>query len=252
MTARRTRLLASFGRRRVIPKTGRRILIDSDRPDWCMAWKLFTSLTPDEQRRVISQTRRRRFRRGEIVFHEGDPGDSLHLIAKGHVAVRRSTPLGDIATLVVLGPGDYFGELTLVSPESGRNATVVALDSTETLSLHRDQLQTLRGQYPTVDRFLLDAMAKEIRRLSSLLSDALYVPVDKRVWRRLLEVANTFGDGGPAQVVPLTQEDLAGLAGTTRPSANKALRAAEDAGLITMSRGAIRLLDPDGLAQRAR
>jgi CRP/FNR family transcriptional regulator, cyclic AMP receptor protein len=216
-----------------------------------MDWKLLTSLTPDEQRRVISQTRRRRFRRGEIVFHEGDPGDSLHLIAKGHVAVRRSTPLGDIATLVVLGTGDYFGELTLVSPESGRNATVVALASTETLSLHRDQLQTLRSQYPTIDRFLLDAMAKEIRRLSSLLSDALYVPVDKRVWRRLLEVAKTFGDSGPAQVVPLTQEDLAGLAGTTRPSANKALRAAEDAGLITMSRGAIRLVDPDGLAQRA-
>jgi CRP-like cAMP-binding protein len=217
-----------------------------------MPWKLLTSLTPDEQRRVISQTQRRRFRRGEIVFHEGDPGDSLHLIAKGHVAVRRSTPLGEIATLVVLGPGDYFGELIFVSPESGRNATVMALDAVETLSLNRDQLQILRSQYPTIDRFLLDAMAKEIRRLSSLLSDALYVPVDKRVLRRLLEVANTYGTDGPAQVVPLTQEDLASLAGTTRPSANKALRIAEEAGLITMSRGEIRLLDPEGLARRAR
>jgi CRP-like cAMP-binding protein len=217
-----------------------------------MHWKLLTSLTEDEQRRVISQTRRRRFRRGEVVFHEGDPGDSLHLVAKGHVGVRRSTPLGDIATLVVLGPGDYFGELIFVSPESGRNATVVALDAVETLSLHRDQLQTLRSQYPGIDRFLLDAMAKEIRRLSSLLSDALYVPVDKRVFRRLLEVANTYGNDGPARVVPLTQEDLASLAGTTRPSANKALRLAEEAGLITMSRGEIRLLDPDGLARRAR
>jgi CRP-like cAMP-binding protein len=217
-----------------------------------MDWKLLTSLTTDEQRQVISQTQRRRFRRGEVVCHEGDPGDSLHLIAKGHVAVRRSTPLGEIATLVVLGPGDYFGELILVSPESGRNATVVALDAVETLSLHRDQLQMLRNQNPGIDRFLLDAMAKEIRRLSSLLSDALYVPVDKRVLRRLLEVANTYGNDGPARVVPLTQEDLASLAGTTRPSANKALRLAEDAGLITMSRGEIRLLDPDGLARRAR
>jgi CRP-like cAMP-binding protein len=217
-----------------------------------MHWKLLTSLTPDEERRVISQTQRRRFRRNEVVFHEGDPGDSLHLIAKGHVAVRRSTPLGEIATLVVLGPGDYFGELIFVSPESGRNATVVALDALETLSLHRDQLQTLRSQYPTIDRFLLDAMAQEIRRLSSLLSDAFYVPVDKRVWRRLLEVANTYGNDGPAQLVPLTQEDLASLAGTTRPSANKALRIAEEAGLITISRGEIRLLDPDGLARRAR
>jgi CRP-like cAMP-binding protein len=217
-----------------------------------MDWKVLMALTADEQRRVISQTRRRRFRRGEIVFHEGDPGDSLHLIAKGHVAVRRATPLGEVATLVVLGPGDYFGELILVSPESGRNATVVALDAVETLCLHRDQLQTLRSQYPGIDRFLLDAMAKEIRRLSSLLSDALYVPVEKRVLRRLLEVADTYGNDGPAQVVPLTQEDLASLAGTTRPSANKALRLAEEAGLITMSRGEIRLLDPDGLARRAR
>jgi CRP-like cAMP-binding protein len=217
-----------------------------------MDWKLLTSLTEDEQRRVISQTQRRRFRRGEVVFHEGDPGDSLHLIAKGHVAVRRSTPLGEIATLVVLGPGDYFGELIFVSPESGRNATVVALDAVETLSLHRDQLQMLRGEYPGIDRFLLDAMAKEIRRMSSLLSDALYVPVDKRVLRRLLDVANTYGNDGPARVVPLTQEDLASLAGTTRPSANKALKLAEEAGLITVSRGEIRLLDPDGLARRAR
>jgi CRP-like cAMP-binding protein len=215
-------------------------------------WKLLTSLTEEEQRRVISETRRRRFRRGEVVFHEGDPGDTLHLIAKGHVAVRRSTPLGEIVTLVVLGPGDFFGELVLVSPESGRNGTVVALDATETLTLRLDQLQTLQRQYPTIDRFLLDAMAKEIRRLSSLLSDALYVPVDKRVLRRLLEVAHTYGDEGPAEVIPLTQEDLAGLAGTTRPSANKALRALEEAGLITMSRGEIRLLDPDGLARRAR
>jgi CRP-like cAMP-binding protein len=217
-----------------------------------MEWQLLSSLTPDEQRRVLSETHRRRFRRGEVVFHEGDPGDSLHLIAKGHVAVRRTTPLGDVATLVVLGPGQHFGELVLVSPGSGRNGTVVALDAAETLTLQRDRLDALRAQHPTIDRFLLDALAKEVRRLSSLLSEALYVPVDKRVLRRLLEVAVAYGGDGPAGTVPLTQEDLAGLAGTTRPSVNKALKAAEAAGLITVSRGIIRLLDAEGLARRGR
>jgi CRP/FNR family transcriptional regulator, cyclic AMP receptor protein len=217
-----------------------------------MEWKLFAPLTPEEQRRVIGQTHRRRFKRGEVIFHEGDPGDSMHLIAKGHVAVRRSTPLGEVATLLVLGPGDFFGELVLVSPDSGRNATAVALDAAETLSLHRTQMDELRRDNPTIDRFLLDAMAKEIRRMSTLLSEALYVSVEKRVYRRLLEVARTYGTNGPAQVVPLTQEDLAGLAGTTRPSANKALRSIEDAGIISMSRGEIRVLDHEGLAHRAR
>jgi CRP-like cAMP-binding protein len=217
-----------------------------------MEWRLLSTLTSDEQRLVISQTYRRRFRKGEIIFHEGDPGDTLHLIAKGHVAVRRSTPLGDVATLLVLGPGDYFGEFVIVSPESGRNATVLALDATETLTLRREQLEDLRRSHPTIDRFLVDAMAKEIRRLSTLLTEVLYVPVEKRVLRRLLEVAHTYGTDGPAEIVPLTQVDLAGLAGTTRPSANKALRAAEAVGLISVSRGEVRLLDFDGLAQRAR
>lgn len=217
-----------------------------------MDWRLLESLTAEEHRAVISETRRRRFRRGEVIFHEGDPGDTLHLVAKGHVAIRRSTPLGDVATLLVLGPGDFFGELVLVSPDSGRNATVVALDPTETLTLQRDQLDMLRIEHPSIDRFLLDAAAKEIRRLSSLLSDALYVPVDKRVLRRLLEVAEAYGDVVPGAVVPLTQDDLAGLAGTTRPSTNRVLRSAEEAGLLAVSRGQVRLNDIDGLNRRAR
>jgi CRP/FNR family transcriptional regulator, cyclic AMP receptor protein len=172
------------------------------------------------------------------------------LIAKGHVALRNSTPLGDIVTLAVAGPGDFFGELVIVSPRSGRNATAVALDAAETLTLHRDQLETLRREYAAIDRLLLDVLAMQIRRMSLLLSDALYLPVEKRVLKRLLEVASTYGDGAPATVIPLTQEDLAGLAGTTRPSANKVLRAAQDAGLISMSRGQVRILDMDGLARR--
>jgi CRP/FNR family transcriptional regulator, cyclic AMP receptor protein len=215
-------------------------------------WKLLGSLNPAEQRAVIAETRRRRYAPGEVVFHESDPGDTLHLLAKGHVAIRRSTPLGNVATLSVLGPGDFFGELVLVSPESGRNATVVALDRTETLTLRRDQLEILRSEHPDIDRFLLDALAKEIRRLSSLLSDALYISVDKRVLRRLLEVAETYGAQSQGGVVPMTQEDLAGLAGTTRPSANRVLRSAEEAGLIDVGRGVVRLIDVDGLARRAR
>jgi CRP/FNR family transcriptional regulator, cyclic AMP receptor protein len=213
---------------------------------------LLGALTSEEQRMVISQTQRRRYRRGEVIFHEGDQGEFLHLVAKGHVGIRNSTPLGDVVTLAVVGPGDFFGELVILSPQAGRNATAVALDATETLTLQREQLDALRREHPAIDRFLLDVMARHIRRMSLLLSDALYLPVGKRVLRRLLEVADTYGDGTPATVIPLTQEDLAGLAGTTRPSANKVLRAAQEAGLLTMSRGQVRILDLDGLTRQAR
>ena len=216
-----------------------------------MDWDLLAALNDEERRALLGRTARRRYQRGEVIFHEEDLGDMLHLIAKGHVSVRRSTPLGDLATIIILGPGDYFGELVLVSAHERRNATLIALETTETLSLHRDQLDELRQGHPAIDRFLLAALADDVRRLSDLLMEALYVPVEKRVLRRVLEVARKYGGEESGTLIPLTQEDLAGLAGTSRPSANKVVRAAEEAGLIRAGRGQIELIDPDGLRHLA-
>ena len=215
-----------------------------------MEWALLQPLDEAERREMLKLARRRRFARNEVVFHEGDPGETLHLIDRGHVSARVTTPLGDVATLVVLGPGDHFGELALVSGRP-RSSTIVAIDATETLSIHRDQWNELRERHAGIDRFLVQALATEVGRLSGKLLEALYVPVDKRLLRRLLELADVFDDGGRV-VIPLTQEDLAGLAGTSRPSANRVLRAAEEAGVLAVSRGKVEILDREGLARRSR
>jgi CRP-like cAMP-binding protein len=214
-------------------------------------WRLLAVLPEEEKRNLLSFARRRRFARGEVVFHEGDPGDTMHLVAKGRVAVRVTTPLGDVATLLVLGPGDHFGELAILSP-GPRNATVVALESVETLSVHRDQLDELRDRHRHIDRLLLEATVAEVRRLSHQLLEALYVPADKRVLRRLLDLAALYGEGEGTVVIPLTQEDLAQLAGTTRPTTNKVLRQAEEAGHLVIGRGRIELIDLQGVHKRAR
>ena len=217
-----------------------------------MEWRLLSVLSDEERRNVLSAARRRRFARGETLFHEGDPGDTMHLLEKGRVALRVTTPMGDTATLAVLGPGDYFGELAIVSP-APRNSTVVALEQVETLSLHRDQLNSLRSRHTDVDRVLLEAVVGEVRRLSHQLLEALYMPADKRVLRRLVDLTRLYGADGPGPVtIPLTQEDVAELAGTTRPTANKVLRQVEDAGVVQISRGRVVVLDPAGLLQRAR
>src|SRR5688500_18160972 len=151
-------------------------------------WALLGPLSDDERREVLKLARRRRLARHEIVFHEGDPGDTLHLIDRGHVAARVTTPLGDVATLVVLGPGQHFGELALVTDTNTRNSTVVALDAVETLSIHRDEWDELRTRHSDIDRFLVSALAVELTRSSQLLLEALYLPVDKRVLRRLVDL----------------------------------------------------------------
>src|SRR6476661_2129931 len=98
-----------------------------------MEWPLLAPLPPAPREAVLQAARRRRFGKGEVVFHEGDPADSLHLVTAGHLAVQVSTPGGDRATLNVLGPGAHVGELALLPDVHQRSATVTALDSAETL-----------------------------------------------------------------------------------------------------------------------
>ena len=208
---------------------------------------------PDEAlRAVLTIARRRTFEKNEIVFHRGDPADSLHLIVKGRFAVRIATPLGDTATLSVRGPGDSYGELALLGGESARSATVSALEPAETHSIYRDDFIRLRREHPRVNEVLSGLLAEHMRRLSEQLIEAYYVPADRRVLRRIRDLAEIYGRGSEAVVVPLTQEDIAGLAGTSRATVNRVLREEERRGNVELRRGKTVVLNLDELVRRAR
>jgi CRP/FNR family cyclic AMP-dependent transcriptional regulator len=210
-------------------------------------WALLKGLAEEEVRQVLTRAHRRRFARREVLFHEGDPASSMHMLAKGRVAVRVSTPLGDIATLDVFLPGDVFGEMALLSPDAVRSATAIAMEPTETLVIDEPVFSQLRRQYPSVSDVLVQVLGARLRRLNERYLEALYVPADVRVMRRLLEVADTYGEA-----VLLTQEDLAALAGTSRATVNRVLRDEEKRGALVLSRGRVRILDRDELTRRAR
>ena len=208
-----------------------------------MEWAVLQDLDDDNRRLVLQQAVRRRFRRGDTLFFEGDPGDTLHLLAKGRVAVRVSTPMGETVTLSLLGPGSSFGEQALLAADGIRSATVVALEAVETLALQRRAFDELRAQHPEIERFLVQLLAAQVRRLSGSLLESLYLPADARVLRRLLDAAALYDEGGPVITIPLTQEDLATMAGTTRPTANRALQQLEQAGHVALGRSRIEILD---------
>jgi len=217
-----------------------------------MEWAVLQGLSDKDRTEVLRAARRRRFTRNEVVFHEGDPADTAHLLAKGRVSVTITTPLGDKAMLAVLGPGAVFGELALLAEEPVRSATITALEATETLSLSREQFEGLRREHRTADRFLVQACATALRDTSQRLLEAFYVPADTRIVRRVQQLAGEYSDGRPETVIPLTQEALASMAGTARPTANRVLRALESDGLVRIGRGRITVLDAEGLRNRAR
>ena len=219
----------------------------ADRRVGSVKWDLLGDVPEEDVARLLSTARRRRFAKGEVLFHEGDPATSVHLIDHGRVAVCVTTPGGEVATLDVLAAGDVVGELALLSPECERSATVVALEPVQTHSLGQSDFARLRREYPSVEEVLVQLLATRVRRLDARLLEALYVPADRRVRRRLLELAELYGDE-----VALTQEDLAGLAGTTRATVNRILRQEERDGAVSLSRGKVRLLDRHALSRRAR
>lgn len=200
------------------------------------------------RREVLAVAAWRRFDRGVVLFHEGEAGGSLHVLMRGRVAVRVMTPDGDTATLNVIGPGAAFGELALLGPAAQRTATVQAIEPAQTLVLQRADFERLRRSYPSIDRLLAEYLAAQVRRLSERLTEALCFEARIRVLRRLLELDSVF-ERGP---VAVTQEEIATMAGTTRPTVNRVMQDLAEAGIVELGRGRFTVADPAALARAAR
>ena len=212
-----------------------------------MTWDLLRDVPEEDVTRLLSTARRRRFAKGEVVFHEGDPATTFHLIDRGRVAVRVTTPVGEVVTLDVLKAGQVVGELALLSSGGERTASVLALEPVQTRSISSTAFAALRRDHPSVDEVLVQLLAARVCRLNERLLEALYVPADRRVRRRLLDLAELY-----AGAVPLTQEDIAGLAGTTRATVNRVLRGDEKEGIVSLERARLTVLDASTLARKAR
>jgi len=217
-----------------------------------MEWPILAGLSEADRRKLLATVARRRFGRGEVLFHQGDPGDTVHLIGSGQVAVRVLTPRGDVATLAMVGAGDTVGELSVLPGGYSRTATVVAVIQTETLSISRARLEIIRRENVTVDHFFLELLARRIQSLDALLAEALFLPAETRVIRRLVEIAALGGSIGAAAMVNLTQDDLASLAGTSRETVNRVLGVAEKAQLLKRHRGRIEMLNVRELHRMAK
>jgi CRP-like cAMP-binding protein len=211
---------------------------------------LLAGLSDADRRGVLATLRRRKFARREVIFHEGDAGESVHLVDSGHVGIRITTPAGDVALVRIVGPGGFFGELALLTP-GPRTATAIALEGAQTLTMSREQLDELRRASSSASDMLVTALAVEVRRLAAAHVEALYLPADKRVYRRLLDAARAYG-ATPPIAIPLTQDEIAQLAGTTRPTANQLLGEAQEAGAITLARGRIEVADLAWLERHGR
>jgi CRP-like cAMP-binding protein len=216
------------------------------------SFPLFAKLPEADRARVHAAMRRRRFTAGTVVCHEGDPGDSCHVVVEGRFAVSVATQLGDRVVLAIESPGNVFGELALVRDDGRRTATITALEPSVTLELHRREFDEISAQHPAVSRFLIELLAARVVRLSGSAMSGLFDPVESRVFAQLNLLADLYLSDAEGGAMPVRQEIVAAMAGTTRPTVNRVLKQAEVDGLVALRRGQIDVLDRDALRRRAR
>jgi CRP/FNR family cyclic AMP-dependent transcriptional regulator len=207
-------------------------------------WPILSTLSAEEKRQLLAVARRRRYARGEVIVHRDDSADTLHLVQSGCLAVRVVTPLGDMATLALVGPGGAVGELGLVRGERLRSATIQALEPSETHVLTRHTFEQLRREHPAVDALLVHILADRVAELTDRLVDALYTPAPRRVATLIDALADRYRDGTGPTTIPLTQDDLASLAGTSRLTVSRVLRDMRRRGTVEIRRGKLILKDP--------
>jgi CRP/FNR family cyclic AMP-dependent transcriptional regulator len=228
-------------------------------PAWLVAAlsrvPLFSGLDDRALIALASTARTRRFRRGEVIFRQGDPGDGMHVIVTGRVKISSTSDDGAEAILATLPAGDFFGTLALLDG-APRSAAATALGTTETLTLPRDPFLALLDAEPAIRAALMAALAREIRRLTTQVEELHFLDIAGRLAANLARMARETGvpepDGAYRLDGPLTQGELAAMVGSTRQSVNRLLGLLVTDGLIQLERDAIVVLDIAGLDRAAR
>jgi len=204
---------------------------------------LLDTLDDVDRRDFVRRSTRRSFRAGDKVFWQDDPGDSVHLVARGSFVASVATPLNQTVVVSVFRRSDVFGELAVIGAEPRRNATVSALERSETLSMDAEQFEEWRKRSPQIDRALVRALALRLDEMTQQMLEALYVPIDQRVVRRILALHEAIGPRATDDWLHIRQEEFAAYCGVTRATVNRVLRKLSEVGLVELGRGRLRVTD---------
>ena len=215
---------------------------------------LFQGVDADAAETLAKELEYVEVRKGDIVFTEGEPGDSLYIVMSGKIKVGRRASDGRQNLIAVMGPSDMVGELSLFDP-GPRTATATAVTDSRVARLRKSALRPWLNNRPEIAEQLLRVLAPRLRRTNDALADLIFTDVPGRVAKSLLQMASRFGtrDGGVLRVThDLTQEELAQLVGASRETVNKALADFASRGWLRLDGKSVIILDPERLARRAR
>jgi len=210
--------------------------------------EMFAGLEPEARQRVIAAAVPRTYRKGQLLFVENDPGESLIVLKRGAVAVFRTAPTGERAVLSVVRPPGVLGEVSLLDA-STRSASAEAIEDCSALALSRGAFLELVHSNPRILDAVLRSLGALIRRLTEQNADHVFLDLPGRVAKTLVRLA---GDSpAPMITIELNQSQLAEMAGGSRQSVNQAIGSFANRGWLRTEGRRIVVTDLAALRRRA-
>lgn len=213
---------------------------------------LFAGLPRTDLASLAAIMRPRAFKKDEIIFHKGDPGQVMYFIKEGEVRIYMNTEDEQQVSVAILTLGDFFGELALLD-DKPRSSSAVAMERTETLTMHRVDFTAQVRAHPQIAIAILAVLSSRLRQADEFIENLTFLDVYGRVAKKLLDLAQDYGietDRGREIRLALTQRDLASLVGATRESVNRVLSLYRERGLIIVDRSRITVVKPNELRRR--
>jgi CRP/FNR family cyclic AMP-dependent transcriptional regulator len=209
---------------------------------------MFAGLEPEVRQRVIAAAVPRQYRKGQLLFVENDPGESLILLRRGAVVVFRTAPTGERAVLNVIRPPDVIGEVSLLDA-GARSLSAEAIEDCTALALSRAAFLELVHSNPRILDAVMRSLGALIRRLTEQNADHVFLDLPGRVAKTLVRLAGE--SQAPMITIELNQSQLAEMAGGSRQSVNQAIGSFASRGWLRTEGRRIVITDLAALRRRA-
>lgn len=186
-------------------------------------FSLFAELDDRELAAIAAVAKPRRYAKDDVVFHADETGEVFYLIREGRVKVSMTSPEGKEIILSTMGPGDFFGEMSLIDNEP-RSATVIATETLDLVTIWRTDFLQILSENFSITRKLLAELSRRLRNASNRIESLATMDVYGRLARYFLDLAAQQGkilDNGYVSVVRPTHQSIANTIGTSRETVSR-------------------------------
>jgi CRP/FNR family transcriptional regulator, anaerobic regulatory protein len=198
--------------------------------------QIFEPLSNDEIFKIAAMTTHKKFKKGQLIIHEGEQLDSLFIINRGQIKLSKLTTQGKQQILHILKNGECFCELNILNPEEESNFSAYAMEETEICILTKSDMDSIMEKNPSIVLKLLKTVSQRLMHAENLVHNLAISDPEIRLSYAILELCEKYGettDMGIFIDLTLTREEIANYIGVTRETVSRKFSKFEKMGLIS-------------------